>query len=150
MPTFDLSPFPGGDFLLDYATRFRRDDVGEIEIGPALDLFPDEPSPKGFTAKANWKGLWPLAERAGVYFIYDQDFKLLYVGKAWKFGPRLAQHFGSKISGCMILGRWSNRPRYVINVAVPRDMAFEAAALEAFLIYGLKPEDNIHGKYTWD
>lgn len=150
MPNFDLSPFPGGEFLSDYATRFRRDDVGKLDIGPALDLFPEEPSPEKFTAEAIWKDLWPYAERAGVYLIYDQDFKLLYVGKAWRFGNRLAQHFGSNPSHCMLLKKFSSRPRYVINVAVPSDMAFEAAALEAFLVYGLKPEDNIHGKHTWD
>ena len=50
----------------------------------------------------------------------------------------------------MILENWSSRPRYVINVAVPADMAFEAAALETFLIYELQPSDNTHGKHTWD
>ena len=150
MPNFDLSPFPGGDFLSDYATRFRRDDVGKLEVGPVLDLFPEEPSPKGFTASKNWYAPWPHKDRAGVYLIYDQDFKLLYVGMAGIFDRRLSQHFGSDHDHCTLFENWSNRPRYVINVAVPSDMAFEAAALEAFLIYGLKPSDNIHGKYTWD
>lgn len=150
MQTIDLSPFPGSEALTVYATLFRRDDVGLLEAGPALDLFPEEPSPIEFKAKATWYDLWPYAKCAGVYLIYDETFQLLYVGKAWIFGPRLYQHFGSNEKRCMILENWSSRPRYVINVAVPADMAFEAAALETFLIYELQPSDNTHGKHTWD
>lgn len=150
MQAIDLSPFSGSEALTSYATRFRRDDVGLLDAGPALDLFPEEPSPNGFKAKATWYDTWPYAKRAGVYLIYDETFKLLYVGKAWEFGPRLRQHFGSNVKQCMILEKWSRRPRYVINVAVPTNMAFESSALETFLIYELKPPDNTHGKHTWD
>jgi hypothetical protein len=150
MTHFDLSPFPGGEVISEYARRFRRDDVGSLEIGPALDLFPEEPGPRGFQAGTVWQRPWPHALRSGVYLIYDQDFKLIYIGKAWNFGPRLAQHFGSNPDSCRLLGKWPVRPRYVINVAVPDDMAFEAAALEAYLIHVLKPSDNYCGKHTWD
>lgn len=150
MPTYDLSPFPGGENLLDYATRFRRDDVEGLEVGPALDLFPEEPPAPSFTAKKTWTDTWPHAKRAGVYLIYGADFDLLYVGKAWIFKERLTQHFGSDNNACRLREHWFRRPRYVINVAVPSDMAFEAAALEVFLIHSLKPPLNTQGKYTWD
>lgn len=150
MTTFDLSPFPGGDAISAYATRFRRHDVDPLAVGPALDLFPEEPAHGEFKAETNWQDSWPHSERAGVYLVYNQAFQLLYVGKAWIFGPRLYGHFRSKDNGCEVLEKWSSRPRYVINVAVPTNMAFEASALEAFLIYTLKPSDNSHGKHTWD
>lgn len=147
MSKFSFEPFPGGESITEYVTRYRRPDVPPFETAPPLDLFPSQPGPVGFAPKLTWKDPWPLHDRAGVYLVYSASFKLLYVGTSQYLASRLSAHFpGTADKECVIWEKWTEPPRYVINVAVPREMPFEAPALEAFLIRALRPPDNVMGK----
>jgi len=133
---FSFESSPSGVAVTKYVTLYRRSGLPEFEVSKPLDLFPSTPP----------TGPWPYPVRAGVYLIYSASFDLLYVGKAQYLGERLSQHFGSG-EICVIRGKWTHQPpRYVINIAVPTDMPFEAPALEAFLIGELQPSDNSYGK----
>ena len=147
MSQFSFESSPGGDAVTKYMTRYRHSDVPPFEVAAPLDLFPSQTVPAGFTPQLTWEHPWPFGDRAGVYFVYSASFDLLYVGTAQYLGARLSQHFirnGEK--ECVIREKWSQQPRFVINIAVPTDMAFEAAALEGFLIGELQPPDNVKGK----
>jgi len=148
MSQFSFEPFPGGDAVTKYVTRYRRSDLPALEASPPLDLFPLQPVPAGFTPQLAWEHPWPLRDHAGVYLVYSVSFVLLYIGTAQCLGARLSQHFiGNGEKECIIREKWSQQPRFVINVAVPRDMPFEALALEGFLIGELQPPDNVKGKW---
>jgi hypothetical protein len=127
------------DAIDEYQRRFRRDDANRLEVSDPYDL------------EADWRSKnSPNATRAGVYLFLDQAQQLLYVGKAsWKrtLGGRLYNYFRTEADGgCRIRHEgWSSRPKYVLTVAVPEDMPFEAPALEEYLVAKLKPLDNTVG-----
>lgn len=128
--------------IAEYERSFRHPDRERLEVSPGLyDLWPE--SNRIADVTADWSGPWPFADRAGVYLIFNGQRQLLWVGSAWKLGPRLYQHFGAG-PACKISG-WSSPPRYVIIVAVPTDMRFEASMLEEYLILQLHPCDNRAG-----
>lgn len=146
MSRFLPERFPGEDAIAMYASRYRRSDVGALEVRGPLDLFPSEPSPAYVSSALSWEHPWPLGERAGVYLIYSDLLDLLYIGKAQPLGARLSQHFGAGRACVPRENFWTKRPRFVINIAVPLDMPFEAPALEAYLIDALGPPYNVYGK----
>ena len=64
------------------------------------------------------------------------------------FCYRLSAYFryNRKTKKCKIKhSNWSEPPRYVLTVAVPTDMSFEAPALEEYLITKTQPKDNDRG-----
>jgi excinuclease UvrABC nuclease subunit len=113
-------------------------------------LFPDEP--QTVEAEGGWSDKWPQSDEAGVYLVFGGSGRLLYIGKAsmnQSIGNRLSFYFGSDRvdKTCTIVheGRWKERPMYIATVAVPREMRFEAPALEEYLIASLGPCDNANG-----
>jgi len=149
MKLYSFAPFKGGDTLSEYICRYRRSDLPNLEVGAPLDLCPSLPPPVGFTPQLTWEDPWPFGDRAGVYLIYAGSFELLYIGKASMgrcLGQRLYDYF--RAGECCVLQHdfWPQPPRFVINIAVPQAMPFEAAALEEYLIAGLQPICNINGK----
>ena len=62
-----------------------------------------------------------------------------------RIGNRLYDHFGNG-PDCIPKQDWLNPVRYFITIAVPSDLAFEAPALEEFLIKKLHPKLNATGK----
>lgn len=142
---FSFGRFHGGEATNEYVTRYRRSDVPPLEALGPLDLFPSQPALGDITPPFTWENPWPFGDRAGVYFVYSASFDLLYVGSSQRLGARLSYHFTAGHE-CVIWETWSQPPRYIINVAVPVDMPFEAPALELYLIRTLQPPDNTHGK----
>jgi len=62
---------------------------------------------------------------------------------------RLGSYFKNNAAdkSCRIVERsdwraWSDPPKYVVSIAVPDQLPFEAPALEEYLIAALKPPDN--------
>jgi hypothetical protein len=132
--------------IAEYERRFRREDVGRLEVSGLYALFPSPSSP--VEVAGDWyKDPWPNGERAGAYLVFNEQQELLYVGKASTLGARLSAWFGfDESGGCRIRHLyWSSRPTYILTVAVPREMSFEAPALEEYLIAALKPVDNTRG-----
>ncbi len=139
--------FPGAEAVAEYTLRYRREDLPSLEFGGPLDLFPTEPLPHGITTPFTWEHPWPSGWRAGVYLIYNINLELLYVGKASmnrNLGQRLYEYFGGG-SVCLPRDPWPEPPRFVITIAVPEAMPFEAPALEEYLIGTLRPTYNTHG-----
>lgn len=144
MTTYSFRPFSGGDELTEYVVRYRRSDLPPIEVGEPLDLYPSLPAPSNFRAKLTWANPWPFGDRAGVYMIYCESLEIMYIGKASMnrcLGNRLYEYFGGG-SACTAKADWLEPARFVINIAVPREMPFEAPAIEEFLIKRLKPKRN--------
>ncbi len=143
-----FGPFRGNDALCEYVSRYRRSDLPPIEVSEPLDLYPALPAPANFTPKLTWANPWPFDHNAGVYMLYDELLELLYIGKASMnrcLGYRLYDHFGGG-GACIPKAEWLKPVRFVINIAVPKEMAFEAPGLEEFLIRKLQPKSNGTGK----
>lgn len=141
----DFGLFPGGAAVSKYIEEYRRPGLPPLEFGQPLDLFPEKPLPEGYEAGLTWKHTWPFVDRTGVYMIYSDNLTLLYIGETGHLGERLYRYFkGGK--ACVIRDPgWVQVPRFVKNIAVPVEMAWEARGLEAFLIQELQPINNVRG-----
>jgi hypothetical protein len=134
----------------EYRIKFRHPQLPDLELSALYALFPDE---KEFSheAELHWPESYPNAARQGVYLIFGGSGRLLYIGKASmnsSMGGRLAHwfHYDTSWRGCRVVHPgWSERPAYLATIAVPRDMGFEAPALEEYLIKRLNPLDNAIG-----
>ena len=117
-----------------YSKKYRHPRSPSFDISKKYDLFPSKKSDG-----TGWPDYWPYTNRQGVYLICDKNEQVLYIGKASRtntVGARLSYHFTSDSDGGCYINHdgWSSKPRYVVTVAVPRGMAFEAPALEEYLI----------------
>ena len=126
--------------------KYRHPDLADLALSDLYALFPEEGEP---LATMHWDQQWPNSDHAGVYLIFDKNGKLLYVGKAWALGHRLASYFQYRQprgegNACEIVHAWTPPgPMYIATVAVPDDSKFEAASLEEYLINELKPSENV-------
>ncbi|HVM48392.1 MAG TPA: hypothetical protein VMU04_10210 [Candidatus Acidoferrum sp.] len=133
-----------------YKQHLRRHDLPPLEPMSGLQaLFPDLELAPEVTSK--WPEGWPCGADPGVYFIFGTGVRLLYVGKASmgaNIGSRLSTWFKETPGrGCRVVhSGWSEQPRFVAALRVPAGMAFEAPALEEFLIDRLSPPDNRNGR----
>lgn len=135
--------------LEKYMNTIRHPDLERLVVSELYDLQADGGDE---TSSSRWPGSYPSTGKAGVYLILDEQQHLLYVGKAsWNscLGARLNTYFKyAPDSSCRIVHNWSSQPRYVCVIAVEREFAFEAAALEEYLICRLPecPPDNTIGQ----
>ncbi len=88
---------------------------------------------------------WPDAEKPGVYVFFSESGDVEYVGKT-----SCSQHLGRRIrhyfDAVGVPKNWqSERSTNFVVVALPREHAFEAGAIEEFLIQGLNPPRNKNG-----
>jgi len=132
--------------LDNYKKQYRRADFPDLKLSPLYALCPDEAR----SVPSDWGKEWPNSNNAGLYFIFDRDYQLLYVGKASMdhcIGDRLSAHFpNDKATETCRLARWNKeQPMYIATVGVPKDIRFEAAALEEYLIDKLKTVYNLRG-----
>jgi hypothetical protein len=136
--------------LNHYKSHFRRDGLVPLEFSGLQALFPELESAPEVTSK--WPEAWPFGNRQGVYFVFGSQARLLYIGKAsmrHPVGARLSSWFqyAKPSGGCKVVHNgWSEPPRFIAVIAVPEGMAFEAPALEEFLIERLSPPDNVKGR----
>jgi hypothetical protein len=100
-----------------------------------------------------WPDYWPSGGASGIYAFFNGD-ELLYIGKASRqpLANRVGSYFkhaeGRKRGVLRKPGSWSKEPTHVVMWTVPKEMYFEAAALEEYLIYELRDflPDNVIGK----
>ena len=137
-----------------YHDRIWPEDVAPLEWSGLQALFPElELAPE---VTSRWPEASPSGSRPGVYFIFGSGLRLLYVGKASmksNIGARLSSHFkydGSPARGCLVVGNWSEQPRCIATVPLPDEMAYQAPALEEYLIAQLSPPVNVQGKRRKD
>lgn len=148
MNEHSFGPLRGRDVVAEFASLHRHPNLPPLEVSAPFDLFPSLPLPANITPQGSWLNTWPFAERAGVYLIYSESFDLLYVGKASMnrcLGQRLWDHFGGGET-CIFKESWPQTPRFVVNIAVPEELSFEAPALEEYLIKKLQPLCNTVGR----
>lgn len=137
--------------LKDYQEKYRRLGLPPLEVSGLYSLFPETEVTSPMEITMRWPDDWPNVDRQGVYVILGDDLDLLYVGKASMkstLGTRLNFYFSStEDKRCRVNhDNWKNSPRYVVTIAVPREMPFEAPAIEEFLIRELGPPENAKGR----
>ncbi len=138
----------------EYSRTYRHPDLPSFRLRGPYALFPENDT---FVTdpEMRWDKQWPNSDSAGVYAIFSQDGTLLYIGKAWFIGRRLASYFQyefptTKEKRCHVVHtQWTYPPTYVCTIAVPETSRFEACALEEYLIHELKPLDNIRIDPHW-
>lgn len=138
--------------LRKYMEEFRRTSLPELAISGIYVLTPPADAGPPLHIVGKWPDPWPNNEKKGIYLIFGKGYELLYVGKASansSVGARLSSYFQYNVSdkSCSIVERsdwraWSSPPKYVLTIAVPNELSFEAPALEEYLIASLKPPDN--------
>ena len=128
-----------------YCTHFRGPDMPNLEMSGLYDLFPNSDDTE---CEYHWPEDWPFVESPGVYFVFDAEMQVIYIGKAsmnsW-FGNRLHTYFRSgDDKKCVVLNAdsWKGEPRFVAVIPMDAKYRFEAPALEEYLITELKPIDN--------
>jgi hypothetical protein len=92
------------------------------------------------------KQMWQNANRAGLYFLFDENEVLQYIGKASfgsNIGVRIGERFSSKDCRCLI-------PKFssvtlLATIALPEERIFEASSIEEYFIGELQPPLNVVG-----
>lgn len=124
-----------------YSDTYRHPNLPEYKISKPYSLFPiDSSDPEN-----SWPYCWPYVHQSGVYLILNSNKELLYIGKSSvSIGSRLSSHFKfANDKSCRIVhGGWSEKPYYIVAVAVPDDSKFESASLEEYLIQAIATPDN--------
>jgi hypothetical protein len=128
------------DALARYHNEWRHPRLSPLSVSGLYDFFPSESTT--FDVGYRWQAqeTWPNANSPGVYFVFDSDLRLIYIGQSNKLGRRLSQWFIGSIRCESVQGIWKFRPRFVATVSVQRH--FEALALEGHLIDFFLPTEN--------
>ena len=128
--------------LEHYCAQLRRSDWPKLEMSGLYDLYP---SSDDTACEYHWPDDWPFVDSPGVYFVFDADMQVLYIGKAslnsW-FGNRLSTYFRyGDHKECVVQNSdsWKGVPRFVAVIPIEAEYKFEAPALEEYLITKLKP-----------
>ena len=135
--------------ISQYCTKYRKTDLPTIVRSEIYSLSSDKS--KVADAKIYWPDTWPNCNERGIYAIFSSS-ELLYIGKAslQDLGYRLGSYFiysEDRLSAIPKSGHiWSKQPTSIVTWRVPREIFFEASALEEFLIFNLKdhlPDNRI-------
>ena len=125
------------DRLSDYKKQYHPN--FQYEISGWYSLFPVVQNKELEKQCVLWPGKFPKSNEKGIYLIFDNNKVLLYIGKASmnnSLGSRLSSYFSyedDKVT-CKVNHDWSSKPKYIVTIAVPKGMSFEAAAIEEYLI----------------
>ncbi len=128
------------DALTRYHDEWRHPRLSPLSVSGLYDLYPNKPTT--FDVGYRWqpKETWPNADSPGVYFVFDDGLRLIYVGQSNLLGRRLSYWFVGTSQCENVRGTWKSEPRFVATVSVQRH--FEALALEGFLIEFFLPPEN--------
>ncbi|MGC9403650.1 hypothetical protein ACP43V_14465, partial [Vibrio genomosp. F10 str. 9ZC157] len=141
------------NLVLRFSLEYRRAELPPIRRSEIYSLFSDKSIVPN--AKLYWPETWPNSGERGVYAIFSRG-KVLYIGKAslQDLGYRVGSYFmysPDRKSAIPKSGHtWSQQPTSIVTWAVPKELFFEASALEEFLIFNLNSQlpDNTVGKAT--
>jgi excinuclease UvrABC nuclease subunit len=119
--------------------KFPRPGISKLEISPLHDL------------DSKWAEQYPSADQPGVYILLDDAEEVAYIGKAsfnHNLGGRLGAHFGygpNRTGYATRLKKWRNeRLRYIVVIPLKKEHAFEASAIEEFLLSRLRPQPRLN------
>ncbi len=113
---------------------FPRPNISPITLSDPIEL------------KLGYLKMLPDISNAGVYIFLTADDHVMYVGKASAgstIEARLRSHF-SRCGQLRVTQKkiWSQIPKRVAIIVMPKGHDFEAPALEEFLILECNPPDN--------
>jgi hypothetical protein len=124
--------------LMLFNGRMLRPGMGPLFLSERCDL------------DGGWSDeYWPYATLPGVYVVYSETNKLVYIGKAScssNLGARLGAHFKKAPDGTAIRPEGWGEAKYVRTVPVPRRFTFEAPAIEEYLLGKVKTTCNTRGQ----
>ncbi len=124
--------------LMEFNGRYARPGIGPLYLSEPCGL--DE----------HWsEEYWPYSTLPGVYVVYDDHNKLIYIGKASldaTLGSRLGAHFSRSSDGSAEPPPGWKGAKYVRTIPLPHEHAFEAPAIEEFLITRLEARENKLGQ----
>ena len=131
-----------------YESSYRHPAQQKYVRGDLYALYPEGKKMVGECELCWPDDSWPNSKKTGVYAIFGETGRLLYVGRADFLGDRLADYFTSGVDKRCVIRHsgWTEMPMYVATVAVPDETGFEAYALETYLIRTLDPVDNTVGR----
>ena len=121
-------------WLDEFNRNYPRPRMEPISLSPLFDM-KGEPS-----------AVWPSADKPGVYCLFNESQELLKVGKAScnrQLGHRLRDYVDTRGNP---KDEYFKDVRYVATIGVPIERAFEAPAIEEFLIARLDPPLNSIGR----
>lgn len=126
----------------NYHKEFRHPELIPPNISDIYNLFPEDDSRN---SKYSWPNTWPNNGLPGVYFIFDENLTLLYIGKAKNLGSRLSSYFMYESDrSCRVKQTgWRVKPHFLVTASVEK--FFEAPSLEEYLIEKLQPSHNSIG-----
>ena len=125
--------------LRELNEKYPRPGLPPLEMSPPYDI------------QLDFSKSFPNAEKPGVYILLDENKNVLRIGKASCkriLGQRLNDYFGwaEGRKGGVARDERFKTVRYIVTIPVPLDRAFEAPAVEEYLIDQLEPELNDQGK----
>jgi hypothetical protein len=116
-----------------------RPGIPALEISEPYDLEDDWPEKR-----------WPGTNQPGVYLFTDSKGSVLYIGKAScrnNIGYRLSAYWKhSSTGGAEPKDDKAKDVKYVLVISLPNERAFEAPAVEEWLIQNLDPPRNHQGR----
>lgn len=139
--------------IMEFLQRYRRPSILQIATSGLYDLYPDrELSKNASEAPIDFRwpdDYYPNAALPGVYAMFGEELKLLYVGKASgnsSVGNRLGSYFTYSENKECNFCHSSWKPRFIATATIDREFRFEAPSLEEYLIRELSPRWNTQGK----
>lgn len=135
----------------EYTVQYRKPDIPELSVSGLYSLSPKKET--SVMTESEWPQSFPNANKRGVYLILGAKLQVLYVGKASMnntIGNRISSYFSyaeDKVTCKVNSQYWSEEPKYILTIAVPDEMSFEAPAIEEYLIksFGKLLPDNTVG-----
>ena len=125
--------------LKNFNSRYPRPKIGILELSAAYDI------------RVDFTKVYPGTEFPGVYVISKVNGEILRIGKAScssSLGKRLSSYYRWHDKKYIGVGKYEGYTEAFIihTISLPQDRAFEAPAIEEYLIDRLKPPYNKVGK----
>ena len=120
--------------LMLFNGRMLRPGMGPLFLSERCDL------------DGGWSNeYWPYSTLPGVYVVYSETNKLVYIGKtscSSNLGARLGAHFKKGPGGTAARPEGWDEAKYVRTIPVPHEFAFEAPAIEEYFLGIVKTTSN--------
>jgi len=153
MPTGALRLFPSGLLSITLHEEIVMSETKYQHLQSVINEFNEKyPRPNLILKLENLspidtKEMWQNADVAGLYFLFDENEILQYIGKA-SFNSNIGVRIGERFSGkdCRCLKTKFSSVTHLATIVLPEERIFEVSSIEEFLICELQPPLNKIGK----
>ncbi|MCU8028536.1 MULTISPECIES: hypothetical protein [Shewanella] len=126
----ELSTFSDLQVALDHFNNDYPRPHGKVELTDLLDISVEK------------NATWPSNESPGVYIFLNREKKLTYIGKA-SFGNCIGARLNSRFYTTWVPKKSESEGCvYITTIPLPREFAFEAPAIEEYLLGALRTRSN--------